>query len=77
MGRTERITFSADADLIDAARKRALADQTTLDEQFRIWLESYACQKQIAEKALATIRELQRKLNTGGRKFSRDEMNER
>ena len=53
------ITFSADENLIEAARRIAVADHTTLDEQFRLWLD--------------VIRDYVR----GGRKLTRDEMNER
>ena len=36
------ITFSADEALIEAAREAARSENTTLNEQFRLWLESYA-----------------------------------
>ena len=71
------ITLSADESLIDAARRRAVAEHTTLNEQFRLWLESYVRREQQASEAWRVIRELQGSLRTGGRKFSRDEMNER
>lgn len=35
------IALSADEHLIEAARARAQAESTTLDEQFRLWLEGY------------------------------------
>ena len=73
---TKNITFSADEALIDEAREAARADNTTLNEQFRLWLEQYARRRQ-AQKAMQVIAELQGKINTGGRKFTRDEMNER
>lgn len=73
----KNITLSADEHLIDAARQRAVAEHTTLNEQFRLWLEDYVRRKQQAETAMATIRELQGRISTGGRKFTRDEMNER
>ncbi len=38
----KNITLSADETHIEAARARALADQTTLNEQFRRWLAEYA-----------------------------------
>ena len=37
----KNITLSADDKLIDAARARASAKNTTLDAEFRIWLEDY------------------------------------
>lgn len=70
----EKITLSADVNLIEIAR--ACAEQSTLNELFRLWLEGYVRSKQ-AEDAIAFIHELRGKLPTGGRKFTRDEMNER
>ena len=37
----KNITFSAEADLIRRARERAEAEGTTLNEEFRRWLEKY------------------------------------
>jgi predicted nucleic acid-binding protein len=34
----KNITLSADESLIEAARERARADQTTLNKAFRVWL---------------------------------------
>ena len=71
------ITLSASEHLIDAARQRAVSEHTTLNEQFRLWLEEYVQRPQQARVALETIRTLRGSLSTGGRKFTRDEMNER
>jgi len=72
------ITLSADAELIEAARQRARAERTTLNEQFRRWLADYARPADKAARAMALIDELRaRGVSTGGRKFTRDEMNER
>lgn len=73
----KNITLSADKELIEAARDRARAEKTTLNEQFRLWLADYARREQQAERAMAVVRELQGKVRTGGRKFTREEMNER
>jgi hypothetical protein len=73
----KNITLSTDENLIEAARRRAQAEHTTLNEQFRKWLESYTHRANRADTALAVIKELQAKARTGGRKFSRDEMNDR
>jgi hypothetical protein len=73
----KNITLSADERLIEAARERARAEHTTLNEQFRRWLKDYARREQQAEDAMAVIRELRGKVRTGGRKSTRDEMNER
>ena len=73
----ENITLGADEGLIEAARERARAEHTTLNEQFRLWLVGYARREQQAERAMETIRELGGKVRTGGRRFTRDEMSER
>lgn len=73
----KNVTLSADENLIEAARRRAMAEHTTLNEQFRLWLKNYVGREQQAARAMQTIRELQGQLFAGGRKFTRDEMNER
>lgn len=82
----KNITLSADEGLIEEARRIAAARSTTLNAEFRLWLADYASRgtssdpdaaKQQAEKAMATLRELQAIYRTGGRKFTREEMNER
>ena len=73
----KNITLSADENLIEAARARAQAEGTTLNEKFRLWLDGYVGRRQQAEAAIATIRALRGRLDTGGRKFTREEMNER
>jgi hypothetical protein len=62
----KNITFSADEKLIEAARERARAENTTLNEQFRLWLADYARREQRAERTMAEVRELRGKLRTGG-----------
>lgn len=73
----KNITLSADESLIEAARERAQAEHTTLNAEFRHWLADYAKRKQRTDEAMAVIERLQSYANTGGRKFTRDEMNER
>ena len=73
----KNITLSADEHLIEAARARARAEHTTLNEQFRRWLGDYAQRQKRADAAAAVMDELAGKLRTGGRKFTREEMNER
>lgn len=73
----KNITLSADEHLIEAARARARAANTTLNEEFRRWLADYTGRKDQAERAMAVIRDIQRYAGSGGRKFTRDEMNER
>lgn len=73
----KNITLSADEKLIEAARERARAEHTTLNEQFRHWLADYARRQERMQRYDQVMRELRGYVRTGGRKFSRDEMNER
>jgi hypothetical protein len=73
----KNITLSAEESLIEAARQRATTEHTTLNAKFREWLEDYVQRQRQAEEAMATIEELRKTVRTGGRKFTRDEMNER
>ena len=41
----KNITLSADENLIEAARQRALSERTTLNEQFRRWLADYVIRR--------------------------------
>ena len=56
----KNITLSADEYLIEAARRRATTEGTTLNAQFRRWLADYVGRKRQADAAMATIRELRR-----------------
>jgi hypothetical protein len=71
----KNITMTADAALIEAARARARSENTTLNEQFRLWLASYA-RKQRMQQYEQVMSALRGKLVVG-RKLTRDEMNER
>jgi hypothetical protein len=73
----KNVTLSADERLIEAARERARREHTTLNEQFRRWLERYAAREERAEDAMGVISDLQSRIRTGGRRFTRDEMHER
>jgi hypothetical protein len=76
----KNITLSADETLIEAARIRAVNEKTTLNAEFRRWLESYARTREEGEKRAQAFRETMGKLRgkiVTGRKFTRDEMNER
>lgn len=72
----KNITLSAEETLIEAARARARSEHTTLNEQFRQWLEDYARQRSRMQQYDAAVAELRGKVRVG-RKLSRDEMNER
>lgn len=73
----KNITLSADEHLIEAARAQAKAEHTTLNEKFRYWLEEYTRGEQDAAEALHIIQHIQSYAKTGGRRISREEMNER
>jgi hypothetical protein len=71
----KNITLSADEKLIEAARARARAQNTTLNNVFREWLKQYADR----ERAVREFDALMKRMSyvRPGRKFTRDEMNER
>jgi hypothetical protein len=71
----KNITLTADDELIAAARERASSEGTTLNEQFRLWLASYA-RKQRLQQYESVMAGLRGKLVVG-HKLTRDEMNER
>lgn len=73
----KNITLSADERLIEAARRRARAANTTLNEEFRRWLEEYVSEQRPARRTLALFEEFAEYVDTSGQKFTRDEMNER
>lgn len=72
----KNITLSARPELIEAARKRAAAKGTTLNNEFREWLESQSIG---GDQKFAQYKHLMQRLSSvnTGRKFSRKEMNER
>lgn len=70
----KNITFSAEETLIERARRQAEANGTTLNGEFRRWLEQYVeCTQDIAD-----FRALMARLSYAqpGRAFHRDEMND-
>jgi hypothetical protein len=72
----KNITLSADEKLIEAARARAQAEHTTLNELFRHWLAEYTGHHERLQRYDHVIGALRGKVRVG-RKLSRDEMNER
>jgi hypothetical protein len=62
---------------MEAAPARSRPEHTTLNEQFRRWLIDYTGRQQLADRAMATIEKIGSHASSGGRKFTRDEMNER
>jgi len=71
----KNITFSAAEETIEKARVRARQQRTTLNEAFREWLDRYAGHRPTAaefDRIMASMRYVR-----AGRKFTREEMNER
>ncbi len=76
----KNITLSADERVIEAARRQAQHRRTTLNAEFRRWLEQYASGSQEGEVRVRGFRSLMADLadvSTGGATYSRDELNER
>ena len=71
----KNITFSADEELIERARRVAREQHKTLNEAFRVWLGEFAGSKSDVER----FDELMERLSyvDAGRHFTRDELNER
>ncbi len=71
----KKIAFNAERADIELARELASEQETTLPELFRVWL------RETAERQMRVrdIRDLMTRLRyaNAGRKFTRDEMNER
>jgi hypothetical protein len=72
----KNITLSAPEEVIEKARKEAYANGTTLNQEFREWLESKTTS---GKEQAAQYRQLLKQLShvNAGRKFTRDEMNQR
>jgi hypothetical protein len=73
----KNITLSAPEPLIEAARKRAVEEHTTLNAEFRNWLENYGQRRLAAQRAMEVLDRIAGYTGSDGRKFTRDEMNER
>jgi hypothetical protein len=71
----KNITLSADDDLIEQARQVARSQRKSLNAVFREWLLQYTAQPGSAQEVDSLIRRLRHV--RAGRRFSRDEMNER
>lgn len=73
--RMKNITFGADEQLIEQARLLAKSRHKTLNALFREWLEQFTAQSGGAQEFDALMKRL--KHVQAGRRFTRDEMNER
>jgi predicted transcriptional regulator len=71
----KNITLSADEDLIERARSIARQQRRTLNEAFREWLAQFTESAGDAQGFDALMQRLQHV--DAGRRFSREELNER
>lgn len=71
----KNVTLTADEETLERAKRRAAEQQKTLNAVFREWLEQYACDSSGGAAYDALMKDLSRV--SAGRKFSRDEINER
>lgn len=69
------ITLSADEVLIESARKKAEQENTSLNKLFREWVEKYANRDNLGVEYDNLMKSL--KNVCAGKKFTREEMNER
>ena len=71
----KNITLSAEKNLIERARKRAKIRNTTLNAEFRRWLAQYTEYPQTT----ADLANIMEKISyaQAGKRFTRDDMNER
>ena len=72
----KNITLSAPAELIEQARSKAADKGTTLNNEFRLWLQT---QTSSGKERAKQYKQLMKRLThvDAGRKFTREEMNER
>lgn len=73
----DSVTVVADRALMKAARERALRERSTLEDEIQKWLEEYVQRDEQVRRALATIDSLRKTVRTGGKRFTREELNER
>ena len=71
----QKITLSADKTVIERAHRLAEAHNTTLNAEFRRWLAQYTESPQSADNLAALMEQFT--YVDPGRRFTRDEMNER
>lgn len=71
----KNVTLSADEDLIERARSVARAQKKTLNAAFREWLLQFTQEVGDAQEFDALMKRLS--YVRSGRRFTRDEMNER
>ena len=71
----KNITLSAEETLIERARQRAELENTTLNAEFRRWLQQYVERPRSSAEFKAVMERLS--YASAGKVFTRDELNER
>ena len=71
----KNVTLSAEEHLIEQAREIARTQRTTLNAAFRDWLRQYTAQPTAGQRYDEVMKQLS--YVRAGRKYTRDEMNER
>ena len=71
----KNVTLSADQELIEQARLVARAQRKTLNAAFREWLLQYTARSGNGQEVDSLMKRLRHV--SAGRRFTRDEMNER
>lgn len=69
------ITLEVETHLLETVQRHVQAEQTTLNEVFRQWLQGYvqAIQPETASRAMHTLKRLQTNYPNQGQVFSREE----
>lgn len=73
----KNITLSADEKLIEQARSVARERHTTLNQMFRDWLAVLAPGRDPRQAYRGFMQSASRQVRVGGRRFTREDMNER
>lgn len=68
------ITFRADEIAIERARQKAKQNNTTLNAEFRLWLDQYVDVPQSLEEITEILKQFD--YVKAGKKFTREELNE-
>ncbi len=72
----KNITLSAEKDLIQKAREKAFVEKKSVNDLFRGWLKNYVEQGRPKVDLNAFLKQYGH-IGSGGKKFTREEMNER
>lgn len=73
----KNVTFSVDETLLNAARAKARARNSSLNEEFRRWLAEFSGQDGVRARFEQAVERIAQNVRTGGRHFTREDMNAR